>query len=305
MVVVGHQWSKLAPALAKHHQIAFVPFSIIQFADKEISIIIQEREKIDRQDIALVYQISHPEPANSINDQLVGLFYIVNHLKILGAQSIKVLLPYLPYGRQDLTPDKKSPGAVYMIGQSLKSLGVTAVFACDLHAPLIIKDFTIPLYNIALDHFWADTISRNIIKHGNPKDFCIVSPDKGGHERVQHVASLLGISSAFIRKNRIGIDIIQAQELIGNVSNKKIILLDDIIDTASTAISASNLILQQGAVSIFGCFTHAVLSAGSLERLAQSSFEQVFVTDTINRNQINVLSKLQILSIETYINKVL
>lgn len=294
-LVVGHSWSQLAHDVAAAHNADFIPLVIRQFADKEISVSLSYAEKIDQQDALLVYQISRQAEAGTLNDQAIGLFATVHQIKKFGARSIRVLLPYMPYGRQD------NSGLVFMIGQCLKGLGVDELIVCDLHEPSIISNFPIKISQISFDSFWATVITERIIKTGQEHDFCIVSPDEGGRGRAESVAKMLGVSSAFIRKNRVSVNTARARELIGDVAGKRVILVDDIIDTGNTAMSAVDLLLRRNAAEVVGCFSHGVLSKDAIKKIDQSPLQQFLITGTIDGISNHESKKLSVIALSNRI----
>jgi ribose-phosphate pyrophosphokinase len=282
-VVVGQSDIQLCHDIASTCKIPYIPLTISQFADSETIVTIENDGFIVDAHVLLVHQFSRVGSNGTvhINDQLIGLLEAIDLLRLMKARSIKVFLPYLSYSRQDFSTTKQFEGAIFMLGRCLKALGVTELWACDLHSPEICSSFPLPLRNITLDFLWAQMIQNEIISSAAIDSFCIVSPDHGGKQRAEHVASLLGVSFAYAHKVRVGADTAVGCELVGNVNGKKIIILDDIIDTARTAISACDLAFAQGAIDAYGCFTHAVFSVGSEQRFKQSSFKKIIITNTV------------------------
>lgn len=221
------------------------------------------------------------ENYGSLNDQLIALMQIADLIKIMGSKKIILFTPFLPYTRQDKSEDKLFPGSFFMLGRILKSVGIDRIITCELHAPETLDSFPITLTTIPLSSFWATTLQERIFDSLCPKEVCIVSPDQGGRQRVIELATLLGTESAFIKKTRPSHNMAVGYELEGVIRNRHVIILDDIIDTAYTALSACELCLGRGAVHVYGCFTHALCSGDALQRLARSRIEKMFITDTI------------------------
>lgn len=307
VLVVGQDQTLLARHIAKKLNADIILCSTTQFADSETFLSLANPEKIAQARIVLVYQFFQ---SGSINDQLIGLFECVDQLKKLGSHSITALLPYLPYARQDQGVYKNCDGAAFMVGRCLRALGVQSIHACDVHAVSICPDYPLPLHNLSLENFWHTVILKKILqsyfaqvatKDRPLQDFCIVSPDEGGRERAEKIASLLVVSTAFVRKTRVAPDLAVSYELVGDVRGKRVILIDDIIDTGHTALGACDLLLAQGAVRVYGCFTHAVLAAGAQDRLAASRFAKIFVTDTVVGSEQGHGGTIEVVSINDHL----
>lgn len=306
VLVVGQDHLPLTRRIATELNAQVVTFTAIQFADAEAFVSLASPEKISQAQIVVVYQFSPRSSkesgtyVGSINDQLMGLFECIDQLKILGARSIKVILPYLPYARHDHSSCKKYDGAAFMVGRCLRALGAQSMYASDVHAVSMCPDYPLPLHNLSLEAFWNNVILQKIIKQRSMYDFCIVSPDEGGRDRANKIASLLGLESAFMRKMRTTVDVAVSYELVGDVGGKQVILIDDIVDTARTAISACDLLLNQGATNVYGCFTHAVLASGAMDRLMASQFTKIFVTDTVIGNGQKPDDKVEVVSVNDF-----
>jgi|WetSurMetagenome_2_1015567.scaffolds.fasta_scaffold26323_2 ribose-phosphate pyrophosphokinase len=308
-VLVGQPWSGLTQEIAQRFNTSLIPITVAQFADTETFVSVKDYEKTKDKDVLLIYQLSRVKvdavvrsiQQSSINDQLMAVFELVDLLKLFGTRSISVVLPYFPYSRQDESVCKKYQGAVFMLGRCFKGLGVAQLAVCDLHAPSVVDSYPMKLMNIPLEHFWHNVIAEHIIA-GNPKyQYCFVSPDKGGEDRVKKLAALFDISYAVIHKMRVAPDTAVSYDIVGDVYGKQAILIDDIVDTARTAHGACELLLSKGALHVYGCFTHAVLSAGASERLLESKFEKVFVTDSIVGGSLDHIKKLHIISLNGWL----
>jgi ribose-phosphate pyrophosphokinase len=306
-IIIGLPESLLGREIATRCNGIFVPVRLSRFADSEVVSTLDNPEKISGSDVAVVFQFFHGSAAmwagvyGNINDQLMGLFAILDLLNTLKAKTLTVILPYFAYARQDESSCKKYPGAVFMIGRCLRALGVKQVIVCDVHAPDIAKTFPLPLTNITMEPFWATVIKEKFMRGVGANQFCIASPDEGGRLRAELVAAQLGISSVFVKKERVAPDNAVGYELVGAVQGKNVIIVDDIIDTAHTALSACALLLQHGAVAVYGCFAHAVLSVGALERLQQSRLQKVFVVDTIVGVELG--PQMNVVSINDYFSR--
>lgn len=298
LVVIGNQESVLAPELSKHLNAPFYSYYTKKFADSETVVTLSSHSFIG-QDVLIFFQINRDQSAGNVNDQLMGLLNCIHQIKVLNPKSLSLLTPYLPYARQDFTKEKRFPGAIFMIGQCLKAVGVEQVFSVELHEPDIIQSFPLPLHHLSTATFWSDFISKNIIQH-NSNNFCIVSPDAGGKQRAEKIAQQLGLPVAYFNKTRVGSNKPVIDQLQGDVKGKSVILIDDILDTAQTAVEACAQLQNAGAAGVIGCFTHAVLSPGAIERLNTSCFKQIFVTDTVQHSS-NPDKKISTISIASWL----
>jgi len=201
----------------------------------------------------------------------------VRRFKGGGASNIILVLPYLPYARHE----KELTSVTHFFGTLLKQAGVDLLITSDVHSAEVESVMSLNLHNISLASLWSEHLTEKFIKEAPGQDWCLVSPDKGGRERVEQIAALLNLPMAVVKKERRGADQAKALELEGDVARKSVILIDDILDTGRTAISACDLLLERGAVRVIGCFSHPVFSPGAIERLSKSRMEKIVVTDTI------------------------
>jgi ribose-phosphate pyrophosphokinase len=282
-VVVGQD--EFANTIADSLNAEFIKYSSKQFADSE-SIIEIENPEIIKDKIAFVLFRFVP---GSFNKQVLELLLLVHRIKKSGAKKIILVTPYLPYGRQAKSVDNTTDGPLDAIGLFLKSVGVDSMIACETHEQLCQDIFAVPLDNLTLEELWAPIVD---------KDFVILSPDKGGVERVNRLAKLSETKTAFIEKERVSYDKSVALTFTGDVKGKTVLLLDDIVDTGTTAVQAAQLAIKHGAKRVLACFTHAVLSKGAIELLDKSEIEKIWVTDTLILDKDKISNKIKIISIK-------
>jgi len=251
-----------------------VSFQVKQFADTETNVIINNPEQILNQDVAIIFKFSRPSII-SINDQVIRLFQVVRATKVLQPKSIDVKLSYMPYAR-----DEHEQNSLDMLGTCLHALGVTTLSAVQLHDPSITQSFQVPLHDVTLEDLWAGVIKEKIISC-DKNSWSIASPDTGGTERAERVAVLCDVPVVTVQKVRTQTGEPVVHGISGDVHDKNIILIDDILDTGRTALVASQLLRAHGARALYACFTHAVFSEGAVEHLAQGAFDHIFVTDTL------------------------
>jgi len=307
LVVIGQKNSSLARSVAQHYDTDIIVFELGQFADEEVFFSLADQYVFASAHILLIYQFcwknkKQDQCFGTINDQISGLLEVIDCIKSLGAHKVSVVFTYLPYSRQDKSNYLQYKGGVYTLGKCLSAVGVNQVLSCDLHNPAIVKSFPVTLVNISLANFWSKTIQENILS-GNDNDFCIATPDLGGADRAQKVADSLGLSLVVINKKRIDIDQACAQSVGGNVSGKHVIIIDDIIDTGRTAASAAQLLMSNGAIKVYGCFSHGIFSLGAQELLKKSGIEKVFITDTLALSENHCNNFCQMFSISQFITQ--
>lgn len=301
LVIVGHQASALARSLANQIEAHYVPYTQQFFADSEASVLIPDIQKIKQKPVVVIFQYE-TGTSRSVNDQLAVLCCCVDKLRMAGARSITLLLPYMPYARQN-EDEMGIQGLFFTLGRCLQVIGVKEIFVCDVHHIKGSENFGVPLHNISLKHLWVQCIKDALVASHNLQDFCIVSPDEGGLGRAQDVAELLNVPVAYIHKQRVAADVAVAYKLEGDVVGKNIILIDDIVDTGRTVASAGELLKKHGAQKIFGCFSHALLTDGACERLKSVGFERIVCTNTVGH--VDKPSLCTIMPIDTYLAQTL
>jgi ribose-phosphate pyrophosphokinase len=228
------------------------------------------------------------------------LFVMLDALRRASAASITAVIPYFGYARQDRKVAPRAPISAKLMADLIVSAGATRVVCVDLHAAQIQGFFNIPV-----DHLFAiPTLARAWREsHGIGPDFVAVSPDAGGVERTRAFAKRIESSMAIIDKRRSGPNEAKALHLIGDVTGKTAVIVDDMIDTAGTLTQAVDSLYKNGAKRVFAVATHPVLSGPAIARLKDSPIEKVWVTDTIplseaakNCGKIEVVSVAPVLA---------
>jgi len=265
---------------------------IQRFSDGELSI--QIAEVVRGYDVFLVQSTSNP-----VNEHLMELLIMVDALKRASAGRITVVIPYFGYARQDRKVKSRESISAKLVANIITSAGADRILTMDLHAPQIQGFFDIPL-----DHLFGIVLFQKYFESlvaYNPDDFIIVSPDFGGVTRAQLLADRLKTTVAVVNKRRPKPNVSEVVNIIGQVENKRAILIDDIIDTAGTFVNATEAIMDSGALEIFGAATHPVLSGSALQKIKCSSLKELIVLDTIKpkikydeSNKIKVISVAEI-----------
>ena len=244
---------------------------IKRFADGEVQVEIHESV---RGDSVFVIQSTCPP----VNENYMELFMMIDALKRASARQITAVMPYYGYARQDRKVAPRAPISAKCVADLITAAGATRVVCVDLHAAQIQGFFNVPV-----DHLFAiPTLARSFRDlHGTGEDFVAVSPDAGGVERTRAFAKRLECSLAIIDKRRSGPNEAKALHLIGDVSGKTAIIVDDMIDTAGTLTQGVETLYKNGAKSVLAVASHAVLSGPAVARIKESRLEKVIVTDSI------------------------
>ncbi len=211
-----------------------------------------------------------------VDGNLMELLVMLDAFKRSSAARITAVLPYYGYARQDRKDKPRVPISAKLVADLLTAAGADRILAMDLHAPAIQGFFDIPV-----DHLFAAPV---LIDHAGKmklKDLVVVAPDAGGVERARAYAKRLDASLAIIDKRRGEAGEPQVMHVIGEVEGRNCLIVDDIVDTAGTLTGTVQALTKKGARSIYGCFTHAVLSGPAVDRIRASEMKQVVVTNTI------------------------
>jgi len=216
------------------------------------------------------------------NQNLMELLIMIDALKRASAGSIVAVMPYFGYARQDRKVKPRTPISAKLVADLLTAAGATRVLAVDLHAGQIQGFFDIPF-----DHLFSSPVMiEKLEREGfGGEDTVVVSPDAGGVERARAFSKALNCALAIIDKRRDKPNVSQVLHLIGDVRNKRALIIDDMIDTAGTLCNAANAVMASGATSVHAVATHGVLSGPAIDRLNNSVIQSVWVTDTIPQQE--------------------
>jgi ribose-phosphate pyrophosphokinase len=270
MVFTGNANPKLAADVATRLGLPLGRADVGRFSDGEVSVEIQEH--VRGNDVFVVQSTCHPS-----NDNLMELLVIVDALKRASAGRITAAIPYFGYARQDRRPrSNRVPIAAKLVANMLVAAGVDRVMTMDLHAEQIQGFFDIPVDNVyGLPILLADVQQKHLQKP------IVVSPDHGGVVRARSLAKRLECDLAIIDKRRPKANVSEVMNIIGDVSGKDCIIVDDLVDTAGTLCKAAVALKENGARSVTAYCTHPVLSGAAVERLNESVLDELVVLDTI------------------------
>ncbi|WP_299128248.1 ribose-phosphate pyrophosphokinase [uncultured Winogradskyella sp.] len=227
---------------------------------------------------------THPEPRN-----LMEMLLMIDAAKRASARHITAVMPYFGWARQDRKDKPRVPIAAKLIAKMLEAAGATRIITMDLHADQIQGFFEKPV-----DHLFASTIFLPYLKSLNLDNLTIASPDMGGSKRAYAYSKALGSDVVICYKQRAKANVISHMELIGDVTGKNVVLVDDMVDTAGTLTKAADLMIERGAKSVRAICTHPILSGSAYKRLEKSKLEELIVTNSIPLKQKS--EKLRVLS---------
>jgi len=228
-------------------------------------------------------------------ENILELLMLIDAAKRASAEQIIAVIPYYGYARQDRKDKPRVSIASKLVANLLSASGVTRIITIDLHADQIQGFFNIPV-----DHLFASSIFIPHIRDLNLPGLVMASPDTGGTRRAAAYAKMLNTTFVICYKQRLKPNQVESMQLIGDVEGKDVVLVDDIIDTGGTITTAAQLMVEKGAASVRGICTHPLLSGKAIERIQDSPFTEVFVTDTIplkvNSPKIKVLTTADLLA---------
>ncbi len=260
----------LAEAVARTLELPLTKASIRRFADMEVFVEIQEN--VRGEDVFVMQPTSFPA-----NDNLMELLITLDALRRSSARRVTAVIPYFGYARQDRKTASRSPISAKLVANLITSAGANRVLTMDLHAAQIQGFFDIPVDNL----YAAPLYSRDIQDHYKGRDIMIVSPDVGGVVRARAIATRLNCDLAIIDKRRERAGHSEVMNVIGDVSGRDCILVDDMVDSGGTHCNAADALIQHGARSASAYVTHGVLSGGAVARIVDSPIEMMTITDSI------------------------
>jgi len=268
-LISGNANPEFAKEISEYLHIPLVDALVSRFSDGEIRV--QIKENVRGADVFVVQPLVPP-----INDNIMELLLILDALKRSSTHRITAVIPYFAYARQDRKDRPRVPISAKLLADLLQKAGAQRILTVDLHSAQIQGFFDCPV-----DNLYALPVILEYLKNKELEDTIVVSPDAGGVERARLLANKLGVGLAIIYKKRPAPNVVETLDVIGDVKGKNAIIIDDIIDTAGTIVAASNMLLEKGAKSVIAACTHPVFSGPAVERLKNSSINEVIVTNTI------------------------
>ncbi|MCC6571662.1 MAG: ribose-phosphate pyrophosphokinase [Chitinophagales bacterium] len=281
-LISGRCTQYLSTKIADSYGQELTPVEVMQFSDGEFEPVIQESI---RGSYVFCMQSTFA-PA----DNLLELLLLIDAAKRASAGYIVAVMPYFGLARQDRKDKPRVAIGAKLVADMLTAAGAQRVMTMDLHSPQIQGFFNIPV-----DHLEADAIFTPYVKELNLDNLVFASPDVGGVKRARSYARQFNAELVICDKHRVKANEIESMRLIGDVTDKNVILTDDLIDTGGTLCTAANLIMEKGAKSVRALITHPVLSGKAYEKIEASALTELVVCDTIPLRQSS--PKIKVLSV--------
>ena len=260
----------LAEAISAAFNLPLTKASVRRFSDLEV--FVEILENVRGEDVFIIQSTSYPA-----NDNLMELLVTIDALRRGSARRITAVVPYYGYARQDRKSGPRTPISAKLVANMITAAGADRVLTLDLHAGQIQGFFDIPTDNL----FAAPVFVKDIRERYNGESLVIVSPDVGGVVRARAVAKRLDADLAIIDKRRERAGVSEVMNIIGDVSGRRCILVDDIVDSAGTLCNAAEALMERGAKAVCAYVTHGVLSGGAVARVTASPLEALVITDSI------------------------
>lgn len=286
-ILAGNASIELAQKVADYIGVPMAKCEVGTFSDGEISVNISET--VRGCDVFVIQSTNSP-----VNDNLMELLIMIDALRRASAGRITAVIPYYGYARQDRKAKARDPITAKLVANLITAAGADRVLTMDLHAAQIQGYFDIPL-----DHLQGGTILADYFNTKEIEDLVVVSPDLGSVTRSRKFANTLNgdVPIAIIDKRRPKANVCEVMNIIGEVKDKNVILLDDMIDTAGTIVNAANALKEFGAKDVYACCTHGVLSGPAIERIENSAISELIVLDTIQLPEEKKIDKIKIKSV--------
>ncbi len=270
-LLAGNSNAPLASAIAEYLEIPLTEASVRRFADEEI--FVEINENVRGEDVFVIQSTGYPT-----NDNLMELLICIDALKRASARRITAVVPYFGYARQDRKPGPRTPISAKLVANLITVAGADRVLSVDLHAGQIQGFFDIPTDNL----YAAPVMSADIQARFAGRNLMVVSPDVGGVVRARALAKRLDNAPlAIVDKRRERPGESEVMNIIGDVSGRFCILVDDIIDSAGTLCNAAAALREGGAEEVVAYVSHGVLSGGAVARVAGSVLSELVITDSI------------------------
>ncbi len=282
---------ELGEEIANYIGLPLSECTTVHFADGEVMVNIHET--VRGHDVFVVQPTSKP-----VNESYMELLIMIDALKRASAHTINVIMPYYGYCRQDRKAKAREPISAKLMADLLQAAGASRVLAMDLHAAQIQGFFNIPI-----DNFEALPLLVQYFKDKNLDDIVVVSPDHGGTTRARKLALYFDAPIAIVDKRRPRPNVAEVMNIIGEVKDKNVIIVDDIVDTAGTITIAANHLKAIGAKKIFVGCTHPILSDPAIQRINDSAIEELVCTNSIQIDPSKKCDKIVQLSIAKILGK--
>ncbi len=272
-IFAGSSNPSLAQEVAEFLKVELGKCVLERFSDGEIHFYIEEN--VRGEDVFVIQS-----GANEANFHMMELFLMLDAFKRASAERITAVIPYYCYARQDWKDRPRVPISARLIADLLEAAGATRILTMDLHSPQIQGFFSIPVDNLR-----AAPVLANTIQNLELENLTIVSPDAGGVGRARVFAKRMSAELAIIDKRRPAPNVAKVINVIGDVENRDVVILDDMVDTGGTLVNTVEALKREGARKVYAACTHPILSGQAVEKIENSEMEKLIVTNTIPLNE--------------------
>jgi len=283
----GNSNRKLSEAIAGYLGVSLGSCEVGRFPDGEVRV--KFKADVRGADVFLIQSTCTP-----VNDHLVELLIMADALRRASAARVTAVIPYFGYSRQDRKDEGRVPITAKLVADLLQASGINRVVTLDLHAAQIQGFFNIPV-----DHLYASRVFTKYVRQLELPDLVVASPDAGGMKQAWGYSKRLDAYLAVVEKRRISGEDVEVGFVIGDVANKNVVIIDDMISTGGSVSKAAQLLKDKGARKVFVMATHAIFCGRAVEKLRSAPFEEIIVTDTIpvtaNIERLKVLSVAELL----------
>jgi ribose-phosphate pyrophosphokinase len=287
----GRSHPELAARIVEHLGVELGEANLKTFPNGEIKC--QLGESVRGSDVFIIQTHCHP-----VNESLMEQLIMIDTAKRASAKRITAVVPYYGYSRQDRKAEGREPITAKLVANMLVSAGASRVVSVDLHSGQIQGFFDKPV-----DHLTAMPVLLDYLRDEGGDDLVIVAPDAGRVKVAERFSQHLGADLAFVHKMRPKgtVSTVEAKGVIGEVDGRRCVIIDDMIDTAGTICAAAEILKEKGATEVWGMATHGLLSDPAVDRLKNSEFERVVITDTVPLPPEKAIDKIEVLTVATII----
>ncbi len=290
-VFAGNSNPELAKKIAQYLKVPMGDMLVSTFSEGEIRI--KVNEDVRGRDVFIVQSTCPPT-----NNNLMELLIIIDAMRRASARRITAVMPYFGYARQDRKDQPRVPITARLVANLLTVAGTDRVLTMDLHASQIQGFFDIPM-----DHLFAVNVIVDYFKKKKMKHLVVASPDVGGIKMARAYAKRLGAPFAIVDKRRISDREAEVMSILGDVKGKNVVIVDDLVATASSIVEAAAALKKAGALKIFAAVSHAVLSGSAIGKLQSSIIEEFVFSDSIPLTPEKKISKLKVLSVASLLGE--
>ena len=285
----GNSNPALAKRIADAMGVSLGDCTVKQFADGEVSV--NFNESVRGCDVFLIQSTCCP-----VNDNFMELLVMIDACRRASANRVTAVMPYFGYARQDRKARPRDPISAKLCANMLEAAGADRVLTMDLHANQIQGFFDLPVDNLLgtkiLSQYFFDKLGTN------NEDYVVVSPDLGSVTRARKFTDKLDLPMAIVDKRRPKPNVSEVMNIIGDIKDKNVILVDDMVDTAGTLCNGAKALVERGgAKSVIACATHGVLSGPAIERLQNSVIDKLVLLDTIPVEGEKAIDKIEVLTV--------